>query len=140
LILINATFQLILRLKLLLFDQRLCFTTSLCLDSADGDGLSNIILECSVIRTANLCPIHQLTCIVPINTYQLSPTNRPQTSKNRKYERGYLGNYKRLRIGISDLDSVALYAAVSGRCHAPFNAHKPPKTVAPIVFMLEYKF
>jgi len=59
--LINATFQLILRLKLLLFYQRLCFTTSLSLDSADGDGLSNVILERSVIRTANLCPICQLT-------------------------------------------------------------------------------
>jgi len=39
---------------------------------------------------------------------------RPQTSKNRKYERGYLGNYQRQRIGISDLDSVALMAAHVG--------------------------
>jgi len=36
---------------------------------------------------------------------------RPQTSRNRKYERGYFRNYQRERIGISDLDSVALYAA-----------------------------
>jgi len=27
-------------------------------------------------------------------TPTLTPTNRPQTSKNRRYERGYLGNYQ----------------------------------------------
>jgi len=42
---------------------------------------------------------------VLINTYRLTqkkfatptlkPTNRPQTKNNRKYERGYLGNYQR---------------------------------------------
>jgi len=46
-----------------------------------------------------------LKCIVLINTYRLTqkmfvtptlkPTSRPQASKNRKYERGYLGNYQR---------------------------------------------
>jgi len=30
-----------------------------------------------------------------IATPTLTPINRPQTSKNRKYERGYLGNYQR---------------------------------------------
>jgi len=44
-------------------------------------------------------------------TPTLTPTGRPQTSKNRKYERGYLGNYQRWRNEISDLDSVAFYAA-----------------------------
>jgi len=29
----------------------------------------------------------------------------PQTSKNRKYARGYLGNYQRQKFGISNLDS-----------------------------------
>jgi len=28
----------------------------------------------------------------------------------------------------------------SAECHARSNAHKPPKTVAPTVLMLEYKF
>jgi len=29
---------------------------------------------------------------------------------------------------------------VSAACHAHFDAHKPPKTVAPTVLMLEYNF
>jgi len=33
-------------------------------------------------------------------------TYRPQTSKNLKYEHGFLGNYQRKGIGISDSDSV----------------------------------
>jgi len=62
-----------------------------------------------------------MKCIVLINTYRLTqkslprPLKRPQTAhkpqKHRKYERGYLGNYQRQRIGISDLGFVALYVA-----------------------------
>jgi len=43
-------------------------------------------------------------------TPTLTTTNRPQTS-NPKYERGYLRNYQRQRIGISELYSVVLNAA-----------------------------
>jgi len=46
-------------------------------------------------------------------TPTLTPTNCPQTSKNRKYERGYLENDQSWRNRISVLVSVALYTNVS---------------------------
>jgi len=39
------------------------------------------------VRTANLLREYV--------TPTLTPTNRQQTSKHRKFERGYLGNYQR---------------------------------------------
>jgi len=39
------------------------------------------------LRSASLCQQRA--------TPTLTPTNRPQTSKNHKYERGYLGKYQR---------------------------------------------
>jgi len=38
----------------------------------------------------------------------LTQKSLPQTLKNRKYERGYLGSYQRLRIGIPDLGSYGI--------------------------------
>jgi len=46
----------------------------------------------------------------------LKPTNRPQTSKNRRYERG---------IGLSDLDSVALYPAQVCYANMPRPLYSP---------------
>jgi len=40
-----------------------------------------------------------------------NPQTAHKLKKNRGYEREYLGSYQRQRIGISDIDSVALYAA-----------------------------
>jgi len=51
-------------------------------------------------------------------------TIRPQTSKTRTYERGYLGKYQKKGTGISDLDSSLL------------SEHATP-TLAPTIFMLK---
>jgi len=40
-------------------------------------------------------------------------------------------------FGVQISELLALHKFVSAGCHAHFNAHKPPKTVAPTVFMLE---
>jgi len=64
-----------------------------------------------------------------IATPTLTPTNRPQTSKNRKYERVYFGNYHRERIEISDLDSVALNAAQV--CYANMTRPETAQTSRP---------
>jgi len=54
---------------------------------------------------------HQYLSIDPKKKVCNSHFKAHKLKKNCKYERGYLGNYQRKRIGISDLDSVALYAA-----------------------------
>jgi len=45
-----------------------------------------------------------------------------------------------LRLGMQILEIPARRKLVSSMCHAHSNDHKPPKTVAPTVSMLEYKF
>jgi len=60
--------------------------------------------------TETYCP-HQYLSTKPICHAHFNAYKPPQSSKNRTYERGYLGNYQKWRNGISDLDSVALYAA-----------------------------
>jgi len=44
-------------------------------------------------------------------TPTLTPTILLKTSKNRKYKRGYLGNYQKQGTGILDLNSVISYGA-----------------------------
>jgi len=77
-----------------------------------------------------------------------SAHKRPQSSKNRKYERHISETIKDRGFGISDLDSVALSAAQACYANLPLitptnrpklNAHKPPKTVIPTVLMLDRK-
>jgi len=45
-----------------------------------------------------------------------------------------------LRFGMQILELLTQRNFVSTMCHAHSNTHKPPKAVAPIVLMLEYKF
>jgi len=45
-----------------------------------------------------------------------------------------------LRFGVQIPELLTQRKFVSVECHAHSNAHKPPKTVAPTVLMLEYKF
>jgi len=45
-----------------------------------------------------------------------------------------------LRFGVQIPELLTQRKFVSVECHAHYNAHKPPKTVAPTVLMLEYKF
>jgi len=45
-----------------------------------------------------------------------------------------------LRLGMQILKNPAQRKFVSSLCHAHSYAHKLPKTVAPTVLMLEYKF
>jgi len=54
-----------------------------------------------------------------------TPPNRPQTSKNRRYEHGYLANCQRQRNAISDLNSVALYAAQVCYTNRPRPLYRP---------------
>jgi len=58
------------------------------------------------------------------------------------YERLDRGNYKSsiLGLGIQIPEIPAQRKVVSAGCHAHSNAHKPSKTVAPTVLMLEKKF
>jgi len=113
-----------------------------------------------------MCCSHQY---LSIDQKIVRPINRPQTSKNRimnadifssknrKYERGYLENYERigkwdLRFRFRSLVSSAsllrfrfrslgrraiLYTRI---CHAHSNAHKPSKPVASTICMLDTKF
>jgi len=45
-----------------------------------------------------------------------------------------------LRFGVQIPELLTQRKFVSAMCHAHSNAHKPPKTVAPTVLVLEYKF
>jgi len=45
-----------------------------------------------------------------------------------------------LRFGVQIPELLTLRKFVSAECHAHSNALKPPKTMAPTVLMLEYKF
>jgi len=45
-----------------------------------------------------------------------------------------------LGLGMQIPEIPAQRKIVSEECHAYSDAHKPPKTVAPTVLMLEYKF
>jgi len=55
------------------------------------------------ILTEMYCSYQYLSIDLKIfATPTLTPTNCPQTFKNRKYERRYLGNYQRKRIGTPD--------------------------------------
>jgi len=45
-----------------------------------------------------------------------------------------------LRFGVQVPELLMQRKFVSAECHAHSNAHKPPKTVAPTVLMLEEKF
>jgi len=45
-----------------------------------------------------------------------------------------------LRFGMQIPEILTQRKFVSAECHAHPNAHKPPKTVAPTVLMLVYKF
>jgi len=55
---------------------------------------------CHAHSNAHKPPKTAAPSVLKFATLNLTPTNRPQTSKNRKYERGYIGNYQRYRIGI----------------------------------------
>jgi len=57
-------------------------------------------------------------------------------------ERRDLGNLRAglLRFGMQISELLTQPKFVSAMCHAHSNANKPPKTVAPTVLMLEYKF
>jgi len=57
------------------------------------------------------------------------------------YERWDLENYKSYNTGIPEIPELLTQRKfVSAMCHAHSNAHKPPKTVAHTVLMLDRKF
>jgi len=49
-----------------------------------------IVRQCEMYCSYKYLLIDQKKFVTPT----LTPTNRPQTLKNRRYERGYLGNYQ----------------------------------------------